>query len=144
MKALFVWQGGLILRAVSLEIQSATILQSVFFRGENADLGQLPEPRWGMADGWQIYNGEYQIWLANGVDQTGQLLPTSAYASETSGGFLDGPKVPEPLYRLEGDGWEGRFYTIGGAQGGFMNSPYTYLLEHCPECFQIFTPLVVK
>lgn len=119
-------------------------LNTGLFRGENVDLGQLPEPWWGMADGWQVYNGEYQIWLANGVDQSGQLLPASAYASETSAGFQYGPMVPEGLYRLEGDGWEGRFYTLGGAQGGFMYSAYTYLLQQCPACFQIFTPLIMK
>jgi hypothetical protein len=119
-------------------------LKTGTFRGENVDLGQLPEPWWGMADGWQVVNGEYQIWLANGVDQTGQLLPASAYASPTSGGFQYGPMVPEGLYRLEGDGWDGRFYTVGGALGGFNYSAYTYLFTQCPICYQIFTPLVIK
>jgi hypothetical protein len=52
--------------------------------------------------------------------------------------------VPEGLYRLEGDGWDGRFYTVGGALGGFNYSAYTYLFTQCPICYQIFTPLVIK
>ena len=119
-------------------------LKTGTFRGENVDLGPLPEPWWGMADGWQISDGEYQIWLANGVAQDGTLLPASAYASETSGGFHYGPSIPEGLYRLEGDGWEGQFFTLGGARGGFNYSNYTYLLTSCPECFEIFAPLVLK
>jgi len=114
------------------------------FRGENVDLGQLPEPWWGMADGWQVADGQYQIWLANGVAQDGTLLPISAYASETSGGFQYGPEVPEGLYRLEGDGWEGQFFTLGGASGGFSYSDFNYLLARCPTCFEIFEPLVIR
>jgi hypothetical protein len=119
-------------------------ISATTFRGENVDLGQLPEPWWGMADGWQIYDGEYQIWLANGVAQDGTLLPASAYASETSGGFQAGPMLPEGLYRLEGDGWNGQFFTEGGSQGGFSYSKFNYLLAHCPSCYEIFIPLVMR
>jgi hypothetical protein len=59
-------------------------LKTGSFRGVNADLGPLPEPWWGMADGWQTYHGRYQIWIANGVAQDGTLLPASAYADETT------------------------------------------------------------
>jgi hypothetical protein len=97
-----------------------------------------------MADGWQVADREYQIWLANGVDQNGSLIPVSAYASETSGGFQYGPVLPEGLYRLEGDGWEGQFFTLGGALGGFSYSDYNDLLVHCPACFEMFTPLILK
>jgi hypothetical protein len=114
------------------------------FRGPNIDLGQLPEPWWGMADGWQVVDGEYQIWLANGVAQDGTLLPASAYASESSSGFLYGPMVPESLYRLEGDGWNGQFFTVGGASGGFSARNFLYNLSQCPTCYEIFTPLISK
>ena len=72
------------------------------FNVKNADLGPLPEPWWGMADGWMTYEGRYQIWIANGVAQDGTLLPASAYADETTGGFVYGPEVPVGLYSLEG------------------------------------------
>ncbi len=114
------------------------------FREPNVDLGPLPEPWWGMADGWQFTNGEYQIWLANGVDQDGVLLPASAYASESSDGFHYGPMIPEGLYRLEGDGWNGEFFTIGGASGGFVTTNHVYNLTQCPECYRIFTPLLTR
>jgi len=114
------------------------------FNPPNIDLGQLPEPWWGMADGWQIYDGEYQIWIANGVTQNGTLLPTSAYLSQSSGGFQYGPGIPVGMYRLEGDGWEGLFFTEGGARGGFTSSKNNYLLTRCPACYDIFAPLILK
>jgi len=58
-----------------------------------------------MADGWRFHEGRYQIWIANGVGPNGKLLPASAYADATSGGFVLGPELPLALYRLEGDGW---------------------------------------
>jgi len=114
------------------------------FNALNADLGPLPEPWWGMADGWQVQNGRYQIWIANGVAQNGTLLPASAYADETTGGFDYGPEVPIGLYRLEGDGYDGQFYTVGGAQGGFWYSKHNLLLVQCPECHYIYLPLVAR
>ncbi len=54
-------------------------LETGVFNSLNADLGPLPEPWWGMADGWQIYEGRHQIWIANGVSQDGMLLPATAY-----------------------------------------------------------------
>jgi hypothetical protein len=114
------------------------------FRGLNADLGPLPEPWWGMADGWQIYNGQYQIWIANGVDQFGKLLPASAYMDATTGGFVPGPDIPVSLDRLEGDGWNGQFYTLSGSAGGFSYSSYNQRLEQCPTCYPVHLPLVVR
>ncbi|MBN1976979.1 MAG: hypothetical protein JW918_06220 [Anaerolineae bacterium] len=114
------------------------------FNGLNADLGPLPEPWWGMADGWQIYQGQYQIWMAGGVDQDALLLPASAYASATSGGFQYGPDVPVALYRVEGDGWVDSFYMIGGAEGGFLSSRYNQLLVQCPWCREAFLPLALR
>ena len=110
----------------------------------DADLGPLPEPWWGMADGWQMVDGEYQIWLANGVAQDGTLLPASTYASETSGGFQMGPAVPKALYRLEGDSWEGQFYILNGAQGGFNYSNYAQTLVPCPTCYSVYLPLTLR
>jgi len=114
------------------------------FNLPNADLGPLPEPWWGMADGWQIRYGRYQIWIAEGVDQDGMLLPASAYADETTGGFVYGPMLPGGLYRLEGDGCGGNFYIEQGAEGGFLFSKYNHLLEQCPWCAEIYLPLVLK
>ena len=114
------------------------------FGNLNADLGPLPEPWWGMADGWQVDNGQYQIWLANGVAENGTLLPASAYASADTSGFISGPDLPVGLYRLEGDGWNGQFYTLQGAAGGFSYSAYNQLLVRCPTCYPTFLPLTIK
>jgi hypothetical protein len=119
-------------------------LETDAFNAPNADLGALPEPWWGMADGWQIYDGRYQIWLANGVAQNGTLLPASAYADDTTGGFLSGPELPVGLYRLEGDGWNGQFYTLQGSAGGFWYSAYNQLLVQCPTCYPVHLPLVLR
>jgi len=114
------------------------------FRPLNVDLGPLPEPWWGMADGWQIYHGRYQIWLANGVAQDGTLLPISAYADSTTGGFVQGPDLPVPLYRVEGDGFEQGFYLLGGSQGGFWYSSHNQLLVRCPWCSETYLPATVR
>jgi len=114
------------------------------FNDANADLGPLPEPWWGMADGWQIQDGQYQIWIANGVAQDGTLLPVSAYASETSNGFVSGPELPVGLYRLEGTGFNNQFVTAGGSQGGFWYSKHHLLLVQCPECAQVYLPAVLR
>ncbi|MFZ5918178.1 MAG: hypothetical protein ACOYZ7_14645 [Chloroflexota bacterium] len=119
-------------------------LASETFNAADADLGPLPEPWWGMADGWQIVGGEYQIWLANGVAQDGTLLPVSAYASATSGGFAYGPAPPVSLYRLEGAGFQNQFVTVGGAQGGFWYSQHHMLLVACPTCHQNYLPTVLR
>jgi hypothetical protein len=135
--------GGIDSNSVRLSDSQCYDRQAATFNAPNSDLGPLPEPWWGMADGWQVDNGHYQIWLANGVAQDGRLLPISAYADETTGGFVYGPEIPQALYRLEGDGYDGRFFTLGGAKGSFAYSPYTLYLAHCPECFYLQLPLVM-
>jgi len=97
-----------------------------------------------MADGWQLYDDQYQIWIANGVAQDGTLLPASAYADATSGGFVTGPDLPVSLYRLEGDGWEGQFYTLHGAAGGFNYTTHNQLLVQCPTCYSVWLPFTVR
>lgn len=114
------------------------------FRAPNADLGPLPERWWGMADGWQVYDGRYQIWLANGVAQDGTLLPASAFADQTTGGFQSGPGLPVGLYRLEGEGVDGQFYVEQGSAGGFAYSDHNILLVRCPECQRIYLPVVLR
>jgi hypothetical protein len=116
------------------------------FNAANADLGPLPEPWWGMADGWQIQRGQYQIWIANGVAQDGRLIQKSAYADQSSGGFVYGPEPPVALYRLEGDGWEGQFYAEQGAAGGFNHTVHNQLLAQCPFCahYFVYLPLVQR
>jgi hypothetical protein len=113
------------------------------FREKNVDLGPLPEPWWGMADGWRMRLGRYQIWLANGVAQNGTLLPVSAYADEFSGGFHYGPALPKGLYRLEGDGASGVFYAEQGAAGGFLYSGNNLVMQECPLC-HVYLPVTLR
>jgi hypothetical protein len=136
--------GGIDFKSNVVNATQCYDLKASQFNGPNANLGPLPEPRWGMADGWQFHDGRYQIWIANGVAQGGTLLPTSAYADETTGGFVRGPDLPVALYRLEGDGWMGHFYTEGGAAGGFSYSAHNQLLMRCPECHEIYLPLTIR
>jgi hypothetical protein len=112
------------------------------FNPVNADLGQLPEPWWGMADGWGMTDQGYELWIANGVAGDGSLLPASAFFREGMSGFAYGPEVPEALYRLEGDGFQGEFYTLNGSRGGFSPSQLNLRLGKCPGCFQVFLPLM--
>jgi hypothetical protein len=118
------------------------------FNGVNADLGPLPEPWWGMADGWQVHRGDYQIWLANGVAGNGMILPSSAYASDGTP-FTYGPEIPLGLYRLEGSGWgasgwQASFYTFNGAYSGLAGTRASFLLAQCPWCAEIRLPLVLR
>ena len=114
------------------------------FREPNADLGYLPEPWWGMADGWQITDEGYELWIANGVAQDGTLLPASAYIREGMSNFDYGPEIPHGLYRLEGDAWENQFYTLNGSRGGFWYSEYSLHLASCPTCHRVYLPLVLR
>jgi hypothetical protein len=136
--------GGIDHKSQINDITQCYDLQAGVFLDPNANLGPLPQPWWGMADGWQIQEGRYQIWMANGVDQNGGLLPKSAYADATTGGFALGPELPVGLYRLEGDGWNGQFYTVQGAAGGFSYSAHNQLLVACPACSRCYLPLVLK
>lgn len=136
--------GGIDFKSSVISATQCYDLETSTFRGVNADLGPLPEPWWGMADGWQTYHGRHQIWIANGVAQNGTLLPASAYADETTGGFVYGPELPVGLYRLEGDGWNGHFYAEQGAAGSFIYSTYNQLLVQCSWCAEIYLPLVLR
>ena len=106
------------------------------FNLPNADLGPLPEPWWGMADGWKEHNALYQIWIANGVAKDGTLIGKSAYADETTGGFVYGPEPAVEHYRLEGDGWMGHLYLEQGSKGGFSYSSDNEALVQCPQCVE--------
>ncbi|MBN1535793.1 MAG: hypothetical protein JW908_03595 [Anaerolineales bacterium] len=108
------------------------------------DLGTLPEPWWGMADGWQATEDGYELWIANGVSQYGSLLPASAYFREGMSDFAYGPPIPYSLYRLEGDGWDGQFFTLNGAQGSFNSSLYSLHLSSCPIWYKIFLPATLR
>jgi len=114
------------------------------FNDRNADLGPLPEPWWGMADGWQLTEHGYELWIANGVAGNGTLLPASATFREGMIGFEYGPPVPDALYRLEGDGYEGAFFTLNGARSGFWKTPLSFRLEACPVCHRIFLPVTLR
>ena len=114
------------------------------FNERDADLGSLPEPWWGMADGWQITDEGYELWIANGVSQDGMLLPASAYIREGMPNFAYGPEIPEGMYRLEGDAWEDQFYTLNGARGGFWSSEFSLHLCSCPTCHHVYLPLVLR
>lgn len=108
------------------------------------DLGTLPEPWWGMADGWQITDDGYELWIANGVAQDGTLLPASAYIREGMSDFASGPEIPHGLYRLEGDAWNNEFYTLNGSRGGFWYSEFSLHLASCPTCNRVCLPLVLR
>jgi hypothetical protein len=114
------------------------------FREPGADLGTLPEPWWGMADGWQITDEGYELWIANGVAQDGTLLPASAYIREDMPNFAYGPEIPHGLYRLEGDAWEGQFYTLNGSRGGFWYSEFSLHMAPCPTCHSLHLPLTLR
>jgi hypothetical protein len=114
------------------------------FNERNADLGGLPEPWWGMADGWQITDDGYELWIANGVAQDGTLLPASAYIREGMSNFAYGPSIPDGLYRLEGDAWQDQFYTLNGSRGGFWYSEFSLHLASCPTCYKNYLPLVLR
>ena len=70
----WVGAGGAICVAGGIDLNGEVIrdtqcydLATHAFNPLNADLGQLPEPWWGVADGWKIHNGPHQIWIAAGV-----------------------------------------------------------------------------
>ena len=108
------------------------------FNAPNADLGQLPELWYGMADGWSTHRGRHQIWIANGMDQNGTLLWASAYADRTTGGFVTGPLPAMDGASSEGDGWNGQFYVLGGVRYyplvGIAPQVNNQTLEQCFDC----------
>jgi hypothetical protein len=58
--------------------------------------------------------------------------------------FEYGPPVPDAMYRLEGDGYEGEFFTLSGSRGGFWTSEFSLHLAPCPICHKIFLPLTLR
>jgi hypothetical protein len=114
------------------------------FHAAGVDLGTLPEPWWGMADGWQITDEGYELWIANGVAQDGTLLPASAYIRQGMSDFAYGPPIPDGLYRLEGDAWQNQFYTLNGSRGGFWHSEFSLHLATCPTCYKNYLPTVLR
>jgi len=114
------------------------------FHAAGVDLGTLPEPWWGMADGWQITDDGYELWIANGAAQDGTLLPASAYIREGMSNFAYGPEIPDGMYRLEGDAWENQFYTLNGSRGGFWYSEFSLHLGSCPTCHRVYLPLTLR
>jgi len=97
-----------------------------------------------MADGWQITDDGYELWIANGVAQDGTLLPASAYIRQGMSNFAYGPAIPDGLYRLEGDAWQDQFYTLNGSRGGFWYSEFSLHLAPCPTCYKNYLPLVLR
>jgi hypothetical protein len=114
------------------------------FNEPNADLGKLPEPWWGMADGWQITASGYELWIANGVARDSTMLPASAYIREGMSNFAYGPAVPNELYRLEGSAWDNQFYTLNGSRGSFLPTDFSLHLASCPTCHRVYLPLVLR
>jgi len=119
-------------------------LKTEQFNERDADLGTLPEPWWGMADGWQITDEGYELWIANGVARDGTLLPVSAFIREDEIDFEYGPEIPHGLYRLEGDAWDNEFYTLNGSRGGFWYSEFSLHLGSCPTCHRIYLPVALQ
>ncbi len=104
------------------------------FNPPNADLGPLPEPWWGMADAEKLHAGDRQLWLANGVAASWQLLQRSAYFSREAGRFLYGPAPAYALYRLEGDTVNGNMHVVDGSVAGLSPGTSHEQLLQCPAC----------
>ena len=136
--------GGIRFDGAVTDITQCYDIAADHFHDPNVDLGPLPEPWWGMADGWQITEHGYELWLANGVAQNGTLLPASAYIREGMPHFVYGPPVRDPLYRLEGDSYQGRFFTLNGSRGGFWPSEFSLQLVPCPGCNKLYVPLLLR
>lgn len=136
--------GGVDQSSTVLDMTQCYDLQTHTFRSPNVDLGTLPEPWWGMADGWRDTREGYELWVANGADSAFALLPASAFIRDDMNTFIYGPPVPVGLYRLEGDAWGKDFYTLGGSSGGFASTPTTLRLVFCPECYTNYLPLTLK
>ncbi|HQK14685.1 MAG TPA: S8 family serine peptidase, partial [Anaerolineae bacterium] len=110
---------------VSADTQCYDIGDGVF-NAVNADLGAMPAAVWGMADDILYEGGDYQLWIANGVDASFALWPNSAYYSHNDGQWYIGPAPSRAVYRVEGvniaAGDGASFYVVGGSTGGFTPS----------------------
>ncbi len=110
---------------VSADTQCYDIGAGVF-NAVNADLGPMPAGVWGMADDILYEGGDYQLWIANGVDASSSLWPNSAYYSQNDGQWYIGPVPSRVVYRVEGvniaAGDGASFYVVGGSTGGFSPS----------------------
>jgi uncharacterized repeat protein (TIGR01451 family) len=104
------------------------------FNPPSADLGPLPEPWWGMADMEKVSTNGRQLWLANGVNVSWNLLQRSAYFSQELGRFVYGPDPLHAVYRGEGAAVRDMVYVVDGSAGGFSPSTRNEQLLQCPKC----------
>jgi len=98
------------------------------FLPPNVPLGPLPIPLGGMADGWKVDQGQYQIWIANGLDPALNFIGQSFFQDVTTGVWLFGPPMASATYRTEGDDWNGHLYAEGGSFGLFAPTPHNQFL----------------
>jgi hypothetical protein len=98
------------------------------FMPPNVPLGLLPIPLGGMADGWKLDGGQYQIWANNGLDPGLNFIGQSFFQDVTTGGWLIGPPMAGPTYRTEGDDWNSHLYAEGGSFGLFAPTPNNQFL----------------
>jgi len=105
------------------------------FNAPNVDLGPLPQPWWGGADGWKVHNGEYQIWGYNGTDAGFALLQQSFVSS--GAGFGYGAVPIHAVYRMEGDNFDGSVWAANGSTGGFTPSTVEEWLQQCEPCANV-------
>ncbi|HNT74120.1 MAG TPA: hypothetical protein PKH77_03765 [Anaerolineae bacterium] len=104
------------------------------FNTPNADLGPLPQPWWGMADMEEVHNGEYQLWLANGIGASGDPFQDSAYFGQNVGRFVYGPDLINRSYRVEGASVNGEMYVVDGAPSPFNPTTRNERLRQCSAC----------
>jgi hypothetical protein len=88
---------------------------------ENATLGALPDPWWGMADGVNRSLGVDQLWLADGTTG-GNTTDEAIYWDDADNQWHSGGNTGFPRYRLEGEFFQGRFYVLGGKDPWFGES----------------------
>ena len=96
---------------------------------ENGDLGELPETRWGMADGLLWTGAEAQPVLVNGVGP----VPWEPYPSRVWDGdeWLSLGILPEYTFRMEGVAAGDAYYLPGGVTTLLNESRQLQILEVC-------------
>ena len=86
------------------------------FDAPDADLRPLPEPWWGGADAWRINEaGQYEIWGYQGMG-TGDYLLQKSFVS-TGSSFAYGPVPLYPVFRMEGDNFDGSVWVANDLTG---------------------------
>ncbi len=94
------------------------------WNAENAQIAMLPTDPFGAADGVLHAETGDQFWYVGGAIQAGFALSDEAWFWDTAdSAWHSAGHTGIPVYRVEGDFFNGDFYQIGGSLGGF--SPTT-------------------